>query len=232
MTTFALVHGAWHGAWCWERLAPLLQQAGHDVVAMDLPIDDGSVSFDGYADVVCAALEECDGDVVAVGHSYGGLVIPLVAARRPVQHLVFVCAYAPDVGRSLSDQLRDEPESFNAAAKKGFTLDVQSRIVWADHGMARELMYADCDDATVEAALQRLRPHSPYANPLPCSLTEFPAVSCTSVVCTDDRLIGREWAKRVARDRLGADLIELPGSHSPFLSRPQALADVLLRAAG
>jgi hypothetical protein len=56
MTTFALVHGAWHGAWCWERLAPLLQQAGHDVVAPELPSEDGSADFDAYADLVCTAL--------------------------------------------------------------------------------------------------------------------------------------------------------------------------------
>ena len=52
------------------------------------------------------------------------------------------------------------------------------------------------------------------------------------MVCSNDQLIGREWSKRIARDRLGAEFIELPGSHSPFLSRPQALAEVLLRIAG
>jgi pimeloyl-ACP methyl ester carboxylesterase len=88
MTTFALVHGAWHDAWCWERLAPLLQQAGHDVVAMDLPIDDNAATFDTWADVVCAALDRTGDDLVLVGHSYSGHAIPLVAARRPVRHLV------------------------------------------------------------------------------------------------------------------------------------------------
>jgi pimeloyl-ACP methyl ester carboxylesterase len=224
VTTFALVHGAW----CWERLSPFLQKAGHDVVAMDLPIDDGSSSCDAYADVVCSALVGCDGDLVAVGHSYGGLVIPLVAARRPVRHLVYVCAYVPEIGRSLDDQLHDEPDAFNAAAYEGFTLDAQSRYVWVDDRLARALMYADCDEPTATAAIKRLRPHSPFANSLPCSLTEFPAVPSSSVVCSDDRCLGLEWAKRVARERLAAELIELPGSHSPFLSRPQALADVLL----
>jgi pimeloyl-ACP methyl ester carboxylesterase len=138
MTTFALVHGAWHGAWCWELLAPVLRQAGHDVVAMDLPIESGSASFDTYTDVVCSALQGRDGDVVAVRHSYGGMVIPSVAARRPVRHLVYVCAGIPDIGRSLADQLRDEPDMFNRAAYEGFKLDAQSRYVWVDSALARE----------------------------------------------------------------------------------------------
>ena len=56
MATFALVHGAWHGAWCWERLIPLLQQAGHSVVAPELPSEDGSADFDAYADLVLSLI--------------------------------------------------------------------------------------------------------------------------------------------------------------------------------
>jgi hypothetical protein len=65
VTTFALVHGSWHGAWCRELLTPLLQQEGHDVVTMDLPCDDGSASFETNADVVCGALVGCDDNVVS-----------------------------------------------------------------------------------------------------------------------------------------------------------------------
>ena len=99
---FALVHGGWHGAWSWELLTPLLRDAGHDVVAMDLPIEDGSATYETYADVVCAAIEGCGDDVVVVGHSMSGHTIPLVASRRPVRHLVYVCALIPEIGRSLS----------------------------------------------------------------------------------------------------------------------------------
>jgi pimeloyl-ACP methyl ester carboxylesterase len=231
MTTFALVHGAWHGAWCWELITPLLQRAGHAVVAMDLPIDDNTASFDTYADVACAAVDGCSDDLILVGHSYGGMVIPLVAARRPPRHLVFVCALVPYVGHSLDDQLREEPGTFNAAVFEGFRLDAESRYVWVDDDLARAFMYADCDKATSSAAIKRLRPHSPFPNFLQCSLAEFPDVPCTSVICSEDLCLGPERARRVARDRIGAEIIELPGSHAPFLSRPQTLADVLLHFA-
>lgn len=201
------------------------------MVAMDLPIDDNSASFDTYADLVCAAIDDCGGDLVLVGHSYGGHIIPLVAARRPVRHLVYLCAYIPDVGRSFMDQLVDEPVMLLPECYGALESDKQSRMVWSDLEAARALMYADCDESSVEAAIKRLRPQSAYATTLPFSLPEFPTVSCTSIICSEDRLLGGEWAKLVARDRLGAKLVELPGSHSPFLSRPQALAEALLAIA-
>jgi pimeloyl-ACP methyl ester carboxylesterase len=232
VTTFALVHGSWHGAWCWELLTPHLQRGGHAVVTMDLPCDDGSASFETYADVVCAALEGCFDDVVLVGHSLAGSTVALVAARRPVRHLVYLCALVPDIGRSLRNQIRDEPDMVNPVYVKGLSEpDVQARTTWVDLELARALLCADCDEPTAEAALNRLRRQARYPYTVPFPLTEFPSVSCTSVVCTDDQFVGPDWSRRVARDRLGAELIELPGSHSPFFSRPSALAGVLLRVA-
>ena len=143
MTTFALVHGAFHGAWCWERLAPLLRQAGHDVVAMDLPAEDGSASSDTYADVVCASLDGCGDDVVLVGHSFGGHTIPLVAARRPVRHLVYLCALVPEIGRNLYDQVADEPEMVNLDFRNGCT---EPGLRWLDP-IFRSLCAARCQYA-------------------------------------------------------------------------------------
>lgn len=108
MTTFALVHGAWHGAWCWERLTPELEARGHRVVAVDLPCDDPAETFSSYADVIVAALADEDDDVVLVAHSMGGLSMPIAAARRPVARMVFLCALIAAPGRSFLDQLRAE----------------------------------------------------------------------------------------------------------------------------
>jgi hypothetical protein len=108
--------------------------------------------------------------------------------------------------------------------------DAQTRTTWVDLQLARAIFCADCDEPTAKAALNRLRPQARYPYTVPFPLSEFPSVCCTSVVCSDDQMVGPDWSRRVARDRLGAEVIELPGSHSPFLSRPSALADVLLRA--
>jgi pimeloyl-ACP methyl ester carboxylesterase len=231
MATFALVHGGWHAAWCWERLTPLVQQHGHDVVAVDLPGEDGSASFDTYADVVRASLDGCDDDVVVVGHSYGRLHDSVGRGASAGAALgVCVCPCSRDRPERL-DQLRDEPGMVNPGWDKGLARSDELVTEWVDRAHARAVMFADCDDATAEAAIDRLRPQSTHPNNAPFGLAEFPAVSCTSVVCSDDQMVGLEWAKRIARERLGAELIELPGSHSPFLSRPSALGDVLLNLA-
>lgn len=235
MTTFALVHGAWHSAWCWERVTPLLQQAGHEVVAPDLPSEDGSAHFDTYADEVCAALQGYGDDVVVVAHSLAGATGALVPDRRPVRHLVYLCAAVPQSGRSLLDQWQAQPDmvcpEFAEGWVQGLTEpDEQMRTQWVDRDFARKVFYGDCDAATAASALDHLRPQSGYPWTLPCSLSEHPSVSCTSVVCSEDLIVNPVWSRRAARD-IGADIVELPGSHSPFLSRPSAVADVLLRVA-
>ena len=233
MTTFALVHGAWHGAWCWESLTSLLEAEGHEVVAVDLPSEDTSATFETYADHVCSALRDCrHDDVVVVGHSLGGHTIPLVAARRPVRHLVYLCALVPDVRRSLAEQLRDDVDMMNPLYQEGLErCDGGRSVRWIDDELAKALMYGDCDEPSIQAAIRRLRPQSrsPYAKPF--SLNEFPSVPASYIVCHDDLVVMPAWSRRVAREPLNADLIELAGSHSPFLSRPGQLADVLLRIA-
>ncbi|HEY7051656.1 MAG TPA: alpha/beta hydrolase [Mycobacterium sp.] len=233
MTTFALVHGAWHGAWCWERLAPLLKQAGHDVVTPDLPCDDASATtFEPYADIVCAALGGRDDDVVVVGHSLAGPTATLVAARRPVRHLVYLCGAVPSAGRSLIDQRTEQPDMCNPHWDKGISApDEHLRLTWTDLDAARELLFGDCDEATVMSAFQRLRLQCAHPFIAPFPLAEIPTTPCTSVICTEDQMVYPQWQRRIARE-IGAEIVELPGSHSPQLSRPSAVAEVLLRVAG
>jgi pimeloyl-ACP methyl ester carboxylesterase len=230
MATFVLVHGAWHGAWCWARLIPELEERGHRTIAMDLPCDDPEATFTTYADVVLDAFTDTH-DVVLVGHSLAGFTVPLVAARRPVRRVVYLCALVGVPGRSFLDQMASEQDMLHAEYTAGLEPDAQGRRVWVDEGIARESLFGDCDEADVRDALARLRPQAlaPYRER--CPLNFPPATPSTYVVCTDDRLVRPAWSRRVAAERLGADVLELPGSHSPFLSRPAELAGLLHRLA-
>jgi pimeloyl-ACP methyl ester carboxylesterase len=229
MSTFALVHGAWNGAWCWERLTPELESKGHRVISMELPCDDGSATFDDYADIVCAALGDRPGDdLTLVGHSLAGNTIPLVATQRPVRRLVYVCAMIPIPRQSLSQQMSDDKEMLNPDFAQGLSeRDSEGRRTWVDQELAHFHLFGDCDDVTASAAFERLCPQATHPYRLPCSLPALPTVDSTYVVCTEDRIVNPHWARRSARERLQADLVELPGSHSPFLSRPRELAELL-----
>jgi pimeloyl-ACP methyl ester carboxylesterase len=228
VTTFALVHGAWHGAWCWERLTPELERRGHAVVAVDLPCDDPAATFADYAGVVVAALDGADGDVVVVGHSLGGLTIPLVAARRPVRALAYLCALVPIPGASLAEQLRAEPETFVPGYDAGLTIDAERRTSrWADFLVARERLYGDCPEPDARWAFERLRPQASGGNRVPCPLDALPDVPAISIVSAADRTVAPGWSQHVARERLGVAPVELAGDHSPFLSRPAELAALL-----
>ena len=102
MTTFVLVHGASHGSWCWDKVVPLLEAQGHQVVAVDLPgntygefdIPPAQVTLETYAQHVCKVLDQLDEPVVLVGHSLGGLTITQTAEYRPdkIRSLVYLTA--------------------------------------------------------------------------------------------------------------------------------------------
>jgi len=226
MTTFALVHGAWHGAWCWERLAPLLRAGGHEVVAVDLPCADVGCGAAGYARVVVDALAErsVGDDAVVVGHSLGGITIPLVAAARPVRRLVYLCAAVARPGRPLTEA----PAAALVGAGQRQLED--GTLVWTPE-RAVEIFYHDCPPEVATWAVARLRPQAltPLLEPSP--LDRLPDVPATYVLCRDDRITPPDWSRRAAA-RLGVAPVELPGGHSPFLSRPAALAGALLDAAG
>lgn len=109
MTQFLLVHGAWHGAWCWEKVVPLLAEMGHAAAAIDLPGqgDDptpaASVTVDDYVRAIGEALRSAGGRSVLVGHSMGGIAISAAAEAHPdlIERLVYVTAFLPRNGESL-----------------------------------------------------------------------------------------------------------------------------------
>lgn len=226
MATFGLVHGAWHGAWCWDLLAPELEALGHRAVAADLPCEDWDAGLDDNADLVAAALADSDGEVVLVGHSLGGLTIPLVTTRRPVARLVFLCALLPEPGRSLDETMRgDRPKPGRGWSGPPVVHDDGSASWEPEAAVAA--FYHDCPDDAARWAASKLRRQVWTTTRQPSPLERWPEVASSYILCIDDKPIAADWARRTARERLGVEAIELPGGHSPMLARPGELAEVL-----
>lgn len=227
MAVFALVHGAYHRGSSWQPLTAELEARGHRVVAPDLPIDDPAAGCDEYAAEVVRALRRSGDDLVVVGHAMGGLTAPLVAARRPVRLLVFLCALLPEPGRSFDQQVAVEPDivsPYEAAVPATSHPDGSTSVPVE---RAVEMFYPDAPPSLARRAAAGLRRQfwRPAQEVTP--LEEWPDVTSAYVLATADRVVSPRWARRAAQERLGVEAVELAGDHCPFLSRPDDLADVL-----
>ena len=224
MTTFGLIHGAWHGAWCWERLVGPLAERGHRAIAVDLPIEEPEAGLDPCADLVAASLAIADDDVVVVGHSLHGLVAPLVAARRPVAAVVYLCAFIPVEGMSMDDQFRAAEEPILIFSERP-ERDGHDRSRWGDEEVARRALHPDLAPEDAANAFAQLRPQEPTTQREICP--PLPPVPAVSIIGARDAAVNPEWSRRVARERLGADPVELDAGHFPMITAPEALAAAL-----
>ncbi|MEA5564380.1 MULTISPECIES: alpha/beta hydrolase [unclassified Anabaena] len=244
MSLFCLVHGAFQGAWCWDLLVPYLESQGHKTLTMDLPIEDTSATLSDFADAVIQVMPKTDDDIVLVGHSMAGTIIPLVAEAVKVRQLVFVAALIPYPGISTLDQFShhldsDTLKSLNYQPKDPSQLEqfysepsmyepTALGKDFSDEAVLIDLFLHDCPPDVAQWAISKNRSQQSLAyiyeiNPLKA----LPSVERKYIVCTKDRIISPAWSRYAARKRLGVDAIELPSGHCPHLSCPDLLASVL-----
>jgi pimeloyl-ACP methyl ester carboxylesterase len=224
MSRFVLVHGAWHGGWCWDQVRTQLEERGHQVETPDLPLDE---SLGVYVAEIKSVLESDDDPVILVGHSMAGAVIAQVAEDIPdrIERLVFLSAFVPVDGESILDKARVNVASVLRDNLK--SLD-DGRVV-VDDRFVENAFYHDCDKDLTEAAVARLRPQNPAAFAVPVMLTadRFGAVDKQYIECIEDQAIHISLQRSMARDA-GCTLVNsLQSSHSPFLSMPAALAALI-----
>lgn len=232
MHRYVLVHGAWHDGRCWDALIDELEHRGRRATAVDLPAEDPEAGIDEYT---AAVVEAVDGEghpaeTVVVAHSFGGLILPVVADRRPLAGIVFLTAFPPEPGKAFSEQVRTEPDMFAPTWRS-----LADQQVANDDGstswpreVAIEAFYHDCEPTVAATAAGRLRAQQWRVSGQPCPLESLPAVPTRYIACREDRSISFEWAVRTARDRLGIEPDVMETAHSPMLSRPVELAELLL----
>jgi pimeloyl-ACP methyl ester carboxylesterase len=226
MTTFGLVHGAFHGSWCWEQLTAVLEARGHRVLTVDLPCEDPDAGASEYADAAVAAFAPATDDIVVVGHSLGGLTIPVIATRRPVSRLVFVCAMLPRPGRGHDEVMREEPDMTLAGPAGGAYAGADGATRWHP-AAAAAYFFADCPPELTARAAERLRGQFWKITSELTPLRARPAVPCTAVIGSRDLVINPDWSRRVTPRVLGVSPIEIDCGHSPFFSAPALLADAI-----
>jgi pimeloyl-ACP methyl ester carboxylesterase len=162
-----------------------------------------------------------------VGHSMGGLTVPVLAGLRPVRRMVFVCALVPQPAQSWDSIARAHRDLFSAELAAGQQVHADGSTSW-DPAAAVDVFYADCEPHLAAATAARLRRQCWNPTRVAAPFTRWPDAESRYVVCADDRALVPDGERRLARELLGVEPVELPGGHSPFLSRPAALADVVL----
>jgi len=234
MSTYVLIHGSWHGAWCWYKIIPLLEQAGHKAIALDLPghgrdwTAARGVSMQSYVDSVCKILDAQPEPVILVGHSRGGIVISQTAEYRPrkIQTLVYLAAYLIPNGEAMLPTALGDSESLIAS---NLVLNEAEGYHMLKQEAFKAALYADCsrEDVALATALLTPEPNAPVATPLNLSDENFGRVARVYIETLQDKGVSPTLQKKMYTVTSCRNVMSIQTSHSPFLSAPEKLVSHL-----
>ncbi|MFD1330807.1 alpha/beta fold hydrolase [Methylopila musalis] len=238
MARFVLVHGSFHGAWCWERLTPLLEAAGHQTTVPNLPASGGdpapmeNADLDAYATRVAGVIDGIAGQVILVGHSMGGIVSAQVAELRPhrLAAVVYVNGLMLRDGESLGSFLDAH------AHLEVDDLVLKNMVVSADGAEARfpaekaaDVFYGACAPDAAAWAAARLGPQRTkvYGDRLRLTPERFGTVRRAYVRGLKDNAVSLAYQDAMLGRTPCDSVFDIDGDHSPFLSAPERLAGIL-----
>lgn len=217
-----LVHGAWANGSSWEKVIPLLQARGLDVVAVHNPLS----SFEADVAATRRVIADQPGEVILVGHSYGGAVITEAGGSDKVRALVYVAAFAPSEGESVNAIVGAAPQP--PEWSKEIHADASGVLTWSAEGMAT---YFAPDIAAGEAAVLAATQAPLFAGAFDGKVTAaaFTLKPSWYVVADDDRIIPPPLQVAFA-DKMKATTSHVASSHVPMLSQPEAVAAAIIAA--
>ena len=218
-----LVHGAWADATCWSKVILLLQAKGFEVTAAQIPL----TSLSDDVAVTRRLLSRSKEPTVLVGHSYGGAVISGAATETPqVKALVYITAFGLDEGESLESLAKQGAPSPGSAAIEADS----SGFLWINREKFHDAFAGGVtdDEAAVMAAVQK--PLALAANSGKETAPAWKTIPSWYLVCTDDKMIPPP-AQEFLAQRMKATVRSVASSHCPFMSHPEAVADIIALAA-
>jgi pimeloyl-ACP methyl ester carboxylesterase len=227
--TAVFVHGGWHDGWSWHLVRELLDARGVPSVALDLPM----TTLDRDAAVLSAALAGVEGDAIVVSHSWGGTVATLGASGAPnVRHLIYIAAVLTEAGHPSLSPPSSVPVRGRETLRPKVVIETDTTTI-IDREVSLAAFYHDVEPALARQAASRLRPFQKtgYAVIQTDAVAAWRTIPTTYAVCAEDRMIHPETQREMAA-AAGAEVLEWPSSHSPFLSHPGLVADLVARRAG
>lgn len=230
-----LLHGSWHGAWCWHKVVPHLHSAGHRVHVPDLPahgrnwrIARGRTTLGSLAASVCGLLDSLDEPALLVAHSRGGIVASTVAEMRPHKlcGVVYLAAYMLRNGERVADFFRKDKDSLVVPSIRINKLTLTDSLAEEAY---RPAVYADCTDADVELARALLTPEPslPALTRLRLSDANYGSVRRHYIELTQDRAVSLSLQRKMISTSPCATVSFIEASHSAYFSCPERLATVL-----
>lgn len=251
MSTYVLIHGSWHGAWCWYKITARLGAAGHTVIVPDMPghgrdwRPPGEVTTQDYVETITRILDAAAEPVALVVHSRNGIVAAQAAEGRPekVRMLAFLASYLPPVGDTAplaesrgAGAWAHDPDSL-LWAKQSVDVDREAGWDMLKREAFREALYADCSDDDVALAYALLTPEprgprSPTETPIRTTPENFGRVPRVYIELTQDRAVSRAAQKRMYQATPCERVLTIDASHSAYFSQPDQLTKQILIAGG
>jgi len=231
---YVLVHGAWHGSWCWRKVVPLFRAKGHTVFTPDLPGHYSSaapcadITLETYVDSISNLIVSNNHKVILVGHSMAGVVISQVAENIPkrIEKLVYLSAFIPDNDGSL---VEEEAKTNIPSVVKEISIDETSNEVSLKLSpRIAELFYGDCGIEDQGFGLLHLQkqPLRPFVDTVSLSKDRFGSVPKVYIECLEDQAIRIEDQRRMY-SKIQCKVLTLRASHSPFFSMPEAFFQLM-----
>lgn len=234
-STIVLVHGAWSDATAWQAVVPLLKAQGHEVIAVNLPghgsdtTSFAGISLRSYVDVVKNAIGDRK-NVILVGHSMAGIVISQVAEEIPgqIKELVYLAAYLPQNGESLLSLAKQDADSHIG---KYLQIDQATGSANVAKDGVIDAFAADAPAQVGNYIANNIKPEplAPLATPVTLTDANFGRVKKVYIHTTEDHAVSFTLQKMMVKNngRVTKEY-SLPSSHTPFISMPDKLANIIL----
>ncbi len=231
MKSFLFIHGAWHGAWCWDPVRALLTEAGIKSVAIELPGDQPGSSIGSDAAIAFGVMDHLDSEVIVVGHSLAGLVAPFVATHPKAAGVVMVAALFPEFDISAAQQRDQNPDLYTQRYRSAEVIRHTDGSTEVPEDEAIALMFNTCEPDVAHWAASQLRRQYWESFVEPSPLWAWPEVPSLVVGCSRDALTNCEPMKAAAAKIPTSRYVELDCDHSPMLSEAKSFTDLLIHFA-